>query len=289
MSRPFDIVPIGQFPAADLVDVVNRAFGRHESVEWFRWKHLEGPWGPSIGAVAIDHVGPIGLRLLLPWGFRLGDDMLLGHRATEAATIPRAQGQGVFTALNAWMMNQVETDLIFSTPNEKSRGGYMKLGWEVIARVPHRWEVALRVETPEAADIRPREALRTDWDRQALVWRSDPRCRHRYSEATDSGRGSSVFYRMVSGRWPRTVAPLGVAGTRAGIADAWNRMLRDTRARIVLRPSSQPTPSRSQRAGWTRGVSLVVGWIPPGSRLAGGGQRSLQQAPWTAADLEGVI
>ena len=287
MTPSFEIVDVAELSTNQILGVINTAFGRSATTDWYRWKHYEGPWGPSVGVAAVDTSGPIGVRLLLPWRFRCGAARFTGHRATEAATVPPAQGRGVFTALNRWMMEEVHSDLIFSTPNLNSRGGYLKLGWHEIARVPHRWEVASKPISDAVVTATPQDALRTDWDPDSLQWRTDPRCGHTYQGVRSD---DAVLYYRVLRRWRvSVVAPTESLGDPPRVAQLWREMLGRTQARLVLRPASQPAPEPRTRLAVQRGESLVLGWSSgTGSSLAAGGD-VIATVPWSAADIEGVI
>lgn len=280
MTSGFEIMPLDALDPADVVDVINAAFGKQESLDWYQWKHRDGPWGPSIGVGAVDEHGLIGVRLLLPWTIAGRDGTTRAYRATEAATVPRAQGRGVFSALNRWMMETLPGDLLFSTPNHLSRGGYLKLGWQQIAQVPHLWEVLPARRGPSAPRTTA-DVLRTPWDRPSLRWRADPRCRHRYTVLEDGEVG--LVYREVRRRGVRGVAPLAHFGTDLPDPDLWREMLGRERARFLLRPASQPSPWVTHRRV-TRGSSLLVAWLPPEWSPA-----AFENAPWTQADLEAVI
>jgi len=287
VNATFEIIDAADLSPAEVLTVINDAFGRDETEDWYRWKHLDGPWGASTGVAAVDEEGPVGVRLLLPWRFRRGDETVLGHRATEAATVPRAQGRGVFTALNRWMMEAVPTGLIFSTPNRKSRGGYLKLGWREIAHVHHRWELALRPRRAAVIPAISAEIWRTDWDVDALRWRADARSGHHY--LTESSGHTVLVYRLLRRRGIRVAAPTGFAGNREEATRLWGRMIQRSAARLLLLPESQPTPSPSRRLAWHRGQSLLLGWAPSTSPLAAMDGDPMKGTPWTAADLEGVI
>lgn len=287
MTPPFEIVDITELSTSQILRVISTAFGRNTTADWYRWKHSEGPWGPSVGVAAVDSSGPIGVRLLLPWRLRRGEATFTGHRATEAATVPRAQGRGVFTALNRWMMEELQSDMIFSTPNLNSRGGYLKLGWREIARVPHRWEVASKPRRDAVMPSIPPDVLHTDWDQRALRWRSDPRSGHGYRAAKSD---NAVLYYRVLTRWRMPVAaPMASLGDPAQLTHLWREMLVQTRARLVLRPATQPAPDPQTRLAVRRGESRVLGWSLDTSPIAREDSRLADSAAWSAADIEGVI
>jgi GNAT superfamily N-acetyltransferase len=113
---------------------------------FFRWKHLDNPFGPSFMLVAEADGRLIGLRALMRWRFAIGSQTIRAARAVDTATHPDYQGMGVFSRLTRAALEAVggEVDLIFNTPNGKSGPGYLKLGWREVGRVP----VAVRVRRP---------------------------------------------------------------------------------------------------------------------------------------------
>jgi GNAT superfamily N-acetyltransferase len=114
--------------------------------ELFRWKHLENPFGPSFMLLAECDGKPIGLRALMRWRLLTGERTIRAARAVDTATHPDYQGMGVFSRLTLAALDAVrgQVDLVFNTPNDKSRPGYLKMGWREVGRVP----VAVRVRRP---------------------------------------------------------------------------------------------------------------------------------------------
>jgi GNAT superfamily N-acetyltransferase len=114
--------------------------------EFFRWKHLESPFGPSFMLVAEHGDRLVGLRAFMRWRFEAGDRSVFGARPVDTATHPDFQGMGIFTRLTRELLDLVDgqVDLIFNTPNAKSGPGYLKLGWREVGRVP----VAVRARRP---------------------------------------------------------------------------------------------------------------------------------------------
>jgi GNAT superfamily N-acetyltransferase len=106
--------------------------------EFFRWKHLQNPFGSSLMLIA-EHGGQvIGLRAFMRWRFNAGDRAYEAVRAVDTATHPEYQGRGVFSRLTTAALEALEgqADLVFNTPNAASRAGYLKLGWQDVGRVP---------------------------------------------------------------------------------------------------------------------------------------------------------
>jgi GNAT superfamily N-acetyltransferase len=107
---------------------------------FFRWKHLENPAGRSPMWVAIDGGRVVGFRVFLRW--RFVDDTGRTHlavRAVDTATHPDHQGKGIFRRLTLGAIDELGdegVDFVFNTPNTQSRPGYLKMGWQVVGRVP---------------------------------------------------------------------------------------------------------------------------------------------------------
>lgn len=116
------------------------------TAQFFAWKHQANPFGPSPALVA-EHDGRlVGLRMFLRWQFTARGRVVHAVRAVDTATHPDHQGQGIFRALTLQALDTVvaDADLVFNTPNTNSLPGYLKMGWQEVARVP----IAIRLVRP---------------------------------------------------------------------------------------------------------------------------------------------
>lgn len=116
---------------------------------FLRWKHRDNPFGASPGLVAVAEDGALAaVRLLLRWELRVGDQLVRAVRAVDTATHPDHQGRGLFRRLTLEALDGVaaDADLVFNTPNDQSRPGYLKMGWAVVGDVP----IVLRPARPLA-------------------------------------------------------------------------------------------------------------------------------------------
>jgi GNAT superfamily N-acetyltransferase len=111
--------------------------------EFFRWKHLENPYGRSYMLVAEARDQLVGFRSFMRWRFDLEGQLIMAVRAVDTATHPDYQGLGIFRQLTTAAIEELraEADLIFNTPNLKSLPGYLKMGWRRVAEVPIRVRV----------------------------------------------------------------------------------------------------------------------------------------------------
>jgi GNAT superfamily N-acetyltransferase len=127
-----------------MIEVISQTLGwktdiRSEAL--FRWKHYESPFGPSLMWVAVDRGQVVALRAFLRWEFTSGQGTVRAVRAVDTAVHPDYQGLGIFTRLTLHAIEQMshkDVAFVFNTPNEQSRPGYLKMGWEVVGRLPLR-------------------------------------------------------------------------------------------------------------------------------------------------------
>jgi GNAT superfamily N-acetyltransferase len=124
----------------DILELARRSLGwagDERDRAFFAWKHDENPFGPSPAWVATDDGRIVGFRTLLRWELRRGDEVLRCVRAVDTATDPDAQGRGVFRTLTLGAVDALAADgfdAVFNTPNDKSRPGYLKMGWSELGR-----------------------------------------------------------------------------------------------------------------------------------------------------------
>lgn len=132
--------------ADNVLDVCGSALGWNNAEfdrALFRWKHFENAFGESIILVAEDSSGLVAVRPFMQWRFvdPVRHDaavVVKAARAVDTATRPEAQGRGLFrqlteTGLDA--LREQEFGFVFNTPNDQSRPGYLKMGWETAGRV----------------------------------------------------------------------------------------------------------------------------------------------------------
>jgi len=117
---------------------------------FWRWKHEDNYFGPSYGLYSWDEAQALaaGLRVLMRWRFRdLAGQELSAVRAVDTATHPAYQRQGIFSKLTRQALADLKhegVDLIFNTPNASSLPGYLKMGWQIVAK----WPVYIRALRP---------------------------------------------------------------------------------------------------------------------------------------------
>ncbi len=127
----------------DILTLLAASLGRERSdpryEALFAWKHEQNVFGRSPTWVACDGPRIAGFRALMRWEFRRGDLIVRAVRAVDTATHPDYQGRGIFTRLTLQAIEELRAEgiaFVFNTPNDRSRPGYLKMGWQVVGRLP---------------------------------------------------------------------------------------------------------------------------------------------------------
>lgn len=106
---------------------------------FFAWKHERNPFGPSLAWVAEEEGCVIGFRTFMRWEFEREGEVVRAARAVDTATHPDHRGKGVFSRLTLHGLGELHAAgvaFVFNTPNDQSRPGYLKMGWQVLGRLP---------------------------------------------------------------------------------------------------------------------------------------------------------
>ncbi len=110
-----------------------------KSEHFWRWKHIDNPFGQSPVLLAFDGDKLVGVRAFMRWEWMQGKKIYKAVRAVDTATHPQYQGSGIFRKLTLSLVNQCQEDgvaFIFNTPNKISKPGYIKMGWQSLGRMP---------------------------------------------------------------------------------------------------------------------------------------------------------
>jgi GNAT superfamily N-acetyltransferase len=126
----------------DILELLIRTLGwegARRSSELFAWKHDRNVFGASPAWVAKDGDRLVGFRTFLRWEFELDGETVRAVRAVDTATDATVRRKGLFRRLTEQALEELRADgvaFVFNTPNDQSRPGYLRLGWEISGRVP---------------------------------------------------------------------------------------------------------------------------------------------------------
>ena len=99
----------------------------------WNWKHHQNPFGQSFVLLAEEAGQIIGVRAFMQWQWQWKDKRYRAVRAVDTATHPEHQGKGIFKKLTLRQLELCKEEgihFVFNTPNDQSRPGYLKMGWQ---------------------------------------------------------------------------------------------------------------------------------------------------------------
>lgn len=139
-------VKVRAFEAGDeprVLELLHAAFGTWprdiQSVtptEFFRWKHMDGAFGPSTLLVAEADGGVVGFAAYMPWLFRAHGKVLATARGVDFVVDPSVRRRGTSGAMRAAFGLSSRVPLVWSNPNEKSRPSNVRASGVQICRLP---------------------------------------------------------------------------------------------------------------------------------------------------------
>ncbi|WP_224999064.1 GNAT family N-acetyltransferase [Cesiribacter sp. SM1] len=105
---------------------------------FWRWKHINNPFGESPVLLAFDGEKLIGLRAFMRWQWQYKGKVLPAFRAVDTGTHPDYRGKGIFSRLTKQLIAELKESeppsFIYNTPNNASKPGYLKMGWQVLGK-----------------------------------------------------------------------------------------------------------------------------------------------------------
>lgn len=197
-----------------------------KSESFWNWKHVDNPFGKSPLSVAMHNDKVVGVRAFMQWRWEGGGKSFRALRAVDTAVHPDYQGFGIFTKLTLGLIDACRKegfDLIFNTPNHKSRPGYLKMGWVAKGKLPIR--IRFIAGTGEASvesllmpvdlaidrffdgdfTLRTGDFLRAPVSKRYLLWRYHQVPGQKYYGWTDKRTSLLVIVRVKKKKWANEV------------------------------------------------------------------------------------
>jgi GNAT superfamily N-acetyltransferase len=126
----------------EIVSLLKSSLGESlmpKSEAYWRWKHIQNPFGPSPVLIARENDMLVGVRAFMRWQWRWKGEILNAVRAVDTATHPDYQGKGIFKKLTLALVDKCKErgdHFVFNTPNSSSKPGYLKMGWQETGKLP---------------------------------------------------------------------------------------------------------------------------------------------------------
>ena len=109
-----------------------------KSAEIWNFKHVINPFGESTVLLAEEDTQILGVRAFMNWHWQMGNQVWNSYRAVDTATHPDHQGKGIFKKLTLQALDTINEKgdcFVFNTPNDQSRPGYLKMGWQEVGKI----------------------------------------------------------------------------------------------------------------------------------------------------------
>ncbi len=174
----------------EIINLLNANFETNHTKEAFLWKHFDNPFGQSYGLLAVDNRKIVALRMFMRWEFYCNNKIIKAIRPVDTCTDHDYRGKGLFKKITLQGLENIkdEYDLIFNTPNDNSKPGYLKMGWkEIHGKFNYKIGVLnLFKKTQDYKNILPGEIeFQKDWQQEKTCSTSitDEYLKWRYSDS----------------------------------------------------------------------------------------------------------
>lgn len=156
-----------------------------KTAAYWHWKHEANPFGHSPVLLAEYGDQLIGVRAFMRWQWVKEGETYSALRAVDTATHPDHRGKGVFKNLTLELLERCKSagdDFLFNTPNEQSRPGYLKMGWQAVGKLPVRLSLRRPLQvlrnkfgkpTAIPAPLPPAFRARDNWQQHDLAFVQD--------------------------------------------------------------------------------------------------------------------
>lgn len=124
----------------EFLNLYRQIFGNTGSPDWFDWKYRTNPYIdriPIFVAKADDKL--VGARPFFVLELTDGTKTWNAIQPCDTMVHPDHRGQGIFTKMTETALAYYEDqpiDLVFNFPNNMSRPGYLKMGWQEVQKIP---------------------------------------------------------------------------------------------------------------------------------------------------------
>lgn len=133
--RPFEP---GDRP--ELLSLYETVFGRERSADWFRWKYEDNPYADHVPILVAEVDGKlVGCRAFFAQPMRVTGTERIAFQPCDTMVHPAYRRRGLFDRMNERAIERYadgEPTFCFNFPNENSRPGNLKHGWQEIGTFP---------------------------------------------------------------------------------------------------------------------------------------------------------
>ncbi|WP_227354489.1 GNAT family N-acetyltransferase [Haladaptatus salinisoli] len=135
---------------SDFLALDRAVFQRERDERWFEWKYEDNPYVDHVPILVVENEDDIvGARPFIAFRLRAGAETVLALQPADTMVHPEHRRRGLFTRMTERAIDHYanrEPAFFFNFPNQRSRPGYLKLGWQIVGdRVTY-----YRIQNPAA-------------------------------------------------------------------------------------------------------------------------------------------
>ena len=151
--EPFDDADVEAF-----LDLHGRIFDPDHDRDWFAWKYADNPYVDHLPILVARNDGDlVGARPFFALDVLVDGQRHLALQPGDTMVHPDHRRQGLFTRMTEAAIERYtegEPSFFFNFPNSQSGPGYLKLGWEQVAKEATYY----RIQDPSAVGLDDRES-----------------------------------------------------------------------------------------------------------------------------------
>lgn len=101
-------------------------------LEWWRWKHVANPFGPSMVTRAWYRKELVGVWALWRCPRQIHKKKIMAWQAGDTIIAPSWRGKGLFRKMVEKALDRVDPPIIFNFPNKTAIKKYLNMGWKQV-------------------------------------------------------------------------------------------------------------------------------------------------------------
>lgn len=127
----------------DFISLYEDVFGNGGTSAWFNWKYRSNPYLDHVPIfVATLHGELVGARPFFSLELTDRSETWTGLQPCDTMVHPDHRGRSIFTSMTEKALayyNDHPVDFVFNFPNDMSRAGYLKMGWQEVRTIPEHY------------------------------------------------------------------------------------------------------------------------------------------------------
>jgi GNAT superfamily N-acetyltransferase len=147
-ASEYEIRPFEPGDRGEICSLYETVFEETATIEWFDWKYTDDPFFEGVPIVLAERENRIvGARPFFALEMGAGDRRALALQPGDTMVHPEHRRKGLFTRMTEAAIERYgdrEPEFFFNFPNDRSRPGYLDMGWRLVSQAP----IYYRIQNP---------------------------------------------------------------------------------------------------------------------------------------------